>query len=315
MRLPPVIPNHKTFNQIGGHIDLIQGGQSLPSLGPSQLIINSPVSIKPEDACSHNRQGADNSLTCYTNPELKKIAKSSGIKTANKSEQKLVKEITTVKEKECGQDQACWAKNDPELLKAAFKPVVPDGRFTWLNTTNIQHVMEQFEKKHSDFKYLGTVAIDFKDYHTKFKNLDLGQYYSKNYKKLGIVFNTDKHYQRGQHWISMFVDLDKEQINYFDSYGQQRPTPPEISELAAKLSQQGRKHGLNLKYSQNKSVFQKKNSECGVYCLYFLKKSLDGVSFDKFTDQPISDDEVNKYRVHKGWASFFRPKNVPVGSA
>ena len=33
--------------------------------------------------------------------------------------------------------------------------------------------MEQFEKQHQDFKYLGTVAIDFKDYHPVFKNLNL----------------------------------------------------------------------------------------------------------------------------------------------
>ena len=97
----------------------------------------------------------------------------------------------------------------------------------------------------------------------------------------------------------MFVDLDKEQINYFDSYGQQRPTPPEISELAAKLSQQGRKHGLNLKYSQNKSVFQKKNSECGVYCLYFLKKSLFLINL-RSTDRLII------------MQNFIWPKNVPV---
>ena len=293
---------------------IITGGQALPSLGPGQIVTESPILIKPQDACSHNRQNNDNSLTCYTNKELKKIAKSSGINYTNKSERKLVEEITNAKENECGHNQACWAKNDPELLKVAFKPVVPDGKFTWLNTTNIQHVMEQFEKKHSDFKYLATVAIDFKEYHPIFQNFNLSKYYLNNLKKLGIVFNTDKHYQRGQHWISMFIDLNKEEINFFDSYGNQRLVPSQVDDLADELKMQGKAHGLNLKYSQNKSVFQKKNSECGVFCLYFLKRSLEGVSFQDFTKNPISDDEVNKYRVHKGWASFFRPKNVPVGS-
>lgn len=293
-------------------LENMHGGETMPSLGPSQIAPNSPVKFKPGDACSHNRQNADNTLTCYTNPELKKIAKSAGI-NPNIGEKALVKKITEVKKTECGKDQACWAKSNPELVQVAFKPVVPDGKFTWLNTTNIQHVMEQFEKKHNDFKYLGTVAINFKDYHPVFKNLNLSKYYSKNLKKLGIVFNTDKNYQRGQHWISMFVDLDKEQINFFDSYGNERPVPTEIDELAATLTKQGKTHGLNLKYSQNKSVFQRKNSECGVYCLYFLKTSLDGVSFDDFTKRIVSDDEVNQYRVHKGWASFFRPKKVPVG--
>jgi hypothetical protein len=40
---------------------------------------------------------------------------------------------------------------------------------------------------------------------------------------------------------------------------------------------------------------------------------LDGVPFEKFTKNPISDDKVQKYRVQKGWESFFRPEEVPSG--
>ena len=109
------------------------------------------------------------------------------------------------------------------------------------------------------------------------------------------------------------MDLNKKEINFFDSYGSSRRVPPEIDCFAERLIKSGKKCGLELKYSQNKSQFQKKNSECGVYCLYFLMRCLDGVDFQEFTNNPVSDDEINKFRIHKGWLSLFRPDRVPVG--
>ena len=44
-----------------------------------------------------------------------------------------------------------------------------------------------------------------------------------NKKKIGIVFNLDKHDQEGSHWICMYVDLYTDDIYYFDSYGQKPP--------------------------------------------------------------------------------------------
>jgi peptide methionine sulfoxide reductase MsrB len=303
--IPPIVPNNGLFTQAGGN--------NIPLLGHVVSDKEDPVEECPECACSHERQGLDNKLTCYTNDELKKLAKKKGINTADMDEEKTVKTLQKVNEPKCGNDQTCWAGDDEELVQKAFKPVVPDGKFTWLNTTNIQHVMEQFENKYPDFKYLGTVAIDFEDYHDDFKNFEMSKYLNLKKKRFGAVFNTDKHYQSGQHWIAFFVDADKGEINFFDSYGKARPVPPEVDHFAERLVEQGKNHGIDFKYSQNKTVMQKKNSECGVYSMYFLKKRLDGVPFEKFTKNPISDDKVQKYRVQKGWESFFRPEEVPSG--
>ena len=35
--------------------------------------------------------------------------------------------------------------------------------------------------------------------------------------QIGIVFNLDKHDQEGSHWVSMFIDLKRDGIYYFDS--------------------------------------------------------------------------------------------------
>ena len=50
--------------------------------------------------------------------------------------------------------------------------------------------------------------------------------------KLGFIFNTDKHYQSGSHWIAMFVDLKSKQIFYFDSNGNAMPI--QIKQLISK---------------------------------------------------------------------------------
>ena len=43
---------------------------------------------------------------------------------------------------------------------------------------------------------------------------------------------------------------------------------------------------------------QKKDSECGVYCLYFITQRLKGKSFNQLIDKNLSDEKMNKYREH-----------------
>ena len=53
--------------------------------------------------------------------------------------------------------------NKEEIEKYTFRPIAPEGKFEWLNTLNIDDVMKQYEKKYSDFEFLGTVPMDFDD--------------------------------------------------------------------------------------------------------------------------------------------------------
>ena len=329
MRLPPLAPNTIYFEPAipglygGGelflHNHVQNGGSSAlpPPMSGSVVEDDFSGGDCAECGCAHDRQGLDNSITCYTKPELDKIAKKSGIKEPEKKvEIVLAKEIKAKKQGECGNDQACWAGNDNSLEKA-FKPIAPKGKYTWLNTTNIKDVAEQWEKSHPDFEYLGTVPIDFEEVDSTFRNFDIRKQLKKGKTKFGAVFNTDYSTGRGKHWIAMFGDLDKKEINYFDSYANnsRRPPPTQITAFASKLKEQGKKlNGFeHLTYNQNETVFQRANSECGVFSLYFLKKSLDGVPFKDFQKQPIHDEEVNQYRKNKGLVAFFRDEAVPVG--
>ena len=113
--------------------------------------------------------------------------------------------------------------------------------------------------------------------------------------QVGIVFNLDKHDQDGSHWVGMFIDLKKNGIYYFDSYGE--PEPKEVKELANRLLTQGKKIGKNnMVYKVNNIRHQYKNSECGIYCINFIVEMLKGSEFNEFINHTIDDTNMNKKR-------------------
>ena len=46
----------------------------------------------------------------------------------------------------------------------------------------------------------------------------------------------------------------------------------------------------------NRNRFQYKNSECGVYSIYFITQLLEGNTFQNLISTKISDDVINKER-------------------
>lgn len=203
--------------------------------------------------------------------------------------------------------QKCWSEQAfisqmkatmrDELDKYTFRPDGPEGKFEWLNTLNIDDVMEQTEKQYKDFKFLGTVPIDFDKFeHFGIKNLNYNDLVKSGKVKLGAVFNLDEHDQPGSHWVAMYADLSKGQIYFFDSYG----TRPEkrirtLMRRIAKFCQDVLKL-RHIVVDYNKVRHQYKNSECGVYSLNFIKRLLRGDTFKTVCDSKIPDDQINKCR-------------------
>lgn len=246
------------------------------------------------------------------------------------SKRHLVAELTDRLSDVCN-DQICWLKqdfikeiNDQEAEAHTFRPEGPQGRFTWLNTTNINEIMEQYEKKYSNFKFYGAVPIDFDEISGYgIRNMDFDKLLRSGTSRIGFVFNFDEHWQSGSHWVAMFADLEKGQVYYFDSYGT-RPKK-RIRNLVNRISKwyydrnvEGVKQSADtdsmteasfmnpskpnyiekkvktIKFNQSRHQF--KNSECGVYSVNFILRLLKGETFDYICDNITSDDEVNKCR-------------------
>ena len=249
----------------------------------------------------------------------------------------LVAELTNRLADVCD-DQICWLKQDfvkelgdMDAQEKTFRPEGPQGRFTWLNTTNINEIMTQYEQKYTDYKFYGAIPIDFDEISSYgIRNLDFDELIKSGTKRIGFVFNFDEHWQNGSHWVAMFADLVKGQVYYFDSYGT-RPKK-RIRNLVNRIAKwfhdrhiEGVKQDADtdsmteasfmnpskpnyiekkiktIKFNTNRHQF--KNSECGVYSINFILRLLKGETFEYICDNITSDDEVNKCRE-----SYFRFK-------
>ncbi len=202
--------------------------------------------------------------------------------------------------------QVCWTEQtfinkmnqaaQEELQNETFRPSGPEGRFEWLNTVNIDEVMEQYKNKYNDFEYLGTVPMDFDSINVGIKDLNFSDLYNNGKKRLGIVYNLDNHNQPGSHWVAGYFDLEKGCVYYFDSYGI-RPEP-RVRKLMRRIYrwiQENR--GIKTPIADyNKVRHQRENSECGVYSINFILRMLKGKTFEEICNRPIHDRKINKCR-------------------
>jgi len=203
--------------------------------------------------------------------------------------------------------QKCWTEqkfinkmqqfHKDELKKYTFRPKGPEGRFEWLNTLHINDIMGQYEKKYQDFKYLGTVPIDFDDFDEfGIKNLNYLDLVKSGKTKLGVVYNLDKHNQSGSHWVSTYADLKKGELYFFDSYAV-RP-PPEVRKYMRRLTNfviddMGIEDPI---VNYNHKRHQYENSECGVYSINFILRLLRGDTFEQICGSRKHDRKINKCR-------------------
>ena len=99
----------------------------------------------------------------------------------------------------------------------------------------------------------------------------------------------------GSHWISMFIDINKKFILFFDSTGDDMPN--EIKKLINKIRKQGNAIGIKFKIYINKKEHQKKNTECGMYSLHTIIALLDGHhNVEFFLNTSIPDNNMEKLR-------------------
>jgi len=200
-------------------------------------------------------------------------------------------------------------KSDQKEYQQYFRPT-PDWEKsdTWLATDEIEDVMEQYEDAFSTFEFIGPVPIDFaeksplKSWGTciidEMCKLDLHKMKKAGTEKIGICFNFDPHTKPGSHWVSAMIDLRENIIYYYDSYG--KGPPPEINTFFEKCKQQGIK-----KITFNDIRHQRKMSECGMYCIYFLVSMLLGKSFKEICLDELTDDRMLLLRK-----IFFSTDNV-----
>jgi len=156
-----------------------------------------------------------------------------------------------------------------------------------LKTSQITSVVSRFSRQYPArrFTFLGTVPLDFQRVFPRVANPALapdGTY--------GVIFNTDPSTEAGTHWIAAFIDMPAKVACFFDSLGKKPPAPIEawIRAICSKF-------GLTRVY--NKSKHQLGNTECGVYCIYFIEQKLAGSSCDAINKSKIHDLDMSALRT------------------
>ena len=237
----------------------------------------------------------------------------------------LLQELTERLYPVCGNDEVCWIDisfikklRDFDISKNTFLPEMENGLFTWLNTTNIDEVMEQYMTIHPEFEFLGGLPVDFDNLpFTGVPTLNFDNLYDKGKTKIGMIINTDPRDRPGQHWTALYADLEKSQIYFFDSYGVQpddrirgfinrtatwcntKHNHGKVQEEKCKMMT---KNGGSCKYERimnidfNRNRHQYKDSECGVYSLFFILKMLEGNKFEDIVSDKIPDQQMTDLR-------------------
>ena len=165
------------------------------------------------------------------------------------------------------------------------RPVAPKewtvNREEWLSSDDIDALEKNYMNLFPDYYYVATVPIDFdlqdetrKCVVSALCSMKLPELYKQGKHRIGIVINTDPHDGPGQHWVAVFCDIRPDlaypRVTYFDSYAAQ--PEKEVKTLMKRWKQQWDATGVHsspMKLTFNKTRHQYKDSECGMYCLYF----------------------------------------------
>ena len=269
--------------------------------------------------CSPKPKGEINDFSCYTNKSLYKLrdlwnARHPDVKITSNSPKEIHRFITEKLSGICNKE-SCWLKQKSEFgtlqndMADSFAPESPaewkKNPNEWLSSIDIMNVMKQYEKAYKCFDFIGPTPIDFdtrKLYGEcvwdELCNFSLEDQIKHGKTKIGIIFNTDPHNKPGQHWISMFINIKKKKIFFFDSTGD-KPAP-QIMVLVNRIKEQGLnlKKKIIFKFDSNEGIeHQYGNTECGIYSLYFIVHMLQDKMTDHYLKTHILKDEyMNKFR-------------------
>lgn len=178
-------------------------------------------------------------------------------------------------------------------------------RNEWLSSEDIDAVERNYVELFPDYEYLGALPIDFdlrsdtgKCLVSTLCSLKIKDLHAKGKHRIGIVLNTDPHDGPGQHWVAVFCDIRPElefpRMTYFDSYAY---TPEkEIQKLMTRWKEQwdaGAIHAKPMELTYNEIRHQYRDSECGMYCIYFHYACLLEIPMK----DRIPDDVMNGFRT------------------
>lgn len=270
--------------------------------------------------CAPGRERSGHEDSCFTADELETLRIAWNEQHPNDQIQKGkygdVWNALYERNKDKCSDESCWGrlpftKASPDALsslKRAHRPLAPviwkDNPTEWLTSDDIEDAMKQYEREYPHFVFLGASPIDFDArpqgaskpcVWDQLCSLDIAQKSKQGKTDLAVIFNADTHDKEGSHWMTMYIDLNKGYILYFDSTGD--PMPREVKKLTKRLTEQAKDMGIPMRVLVSRARHQRRDTECGIYGLYAVSQLLQGKRTpESLCRGRISDDTMQRFR-------------------
>ena len=223
-----------------------------------------------------------------------------------------VKLQTTCRSEKCWITKLLNSKRQASLIPRLFVPVANKkwckNPREWLDSTDIARVMHQYEDANSCFDFYGPAPVDFATMGTPSRpsfpeiiTFDPWRAVKDGQSCTGMIFNTDPHNEPGEHWISMFVDCrdpSHPYVAFSDSTGD--PPPKEVKTTIDRIKGEynsGAGTSKKMIYKRNMIPHQRKDTECGIYCLHMIISLLQqDYSLDEYFQERKPDKLMEKLR-------------------
>jgi hypothetical protein len=258
------------------------------------------ISIGGQDEPEASECALDVSGPVCSNPAALKVISSVLSEVEPESEPALIisvaKDATGCKSEECvlttlaESVPPAEAKILADAIEADFRVSGPETSLKWLTNENIDGVLAQLTRKHPTLKHLGFHMIDFNKHEKPLETLDMMRdVVNAGFDQFCVVINTDKYGGAGIHWFCLFCDFrgagtpaSPWTIEYFNSSGSRAPTS--VAEWRIKTRYNLEAAGKTAKIIDAAPIQHQRDtdSECGVYCLYYIYKRIHKESLATF---------------------------------
>ncbi len=132
---------------------------------------------------------------------------------------------------------------------------------------------------------------------------EVGEIPVGNRKNIGFVVNLSPSYQKGSHWVAVYISIDDDMsVEYYDSFANDPPKRllKELKKLIDKMNPE-----VYLKFKINKIIQQRANGgNCGWWSIYHLLNRFNGIPFKdctRYSDVIQSERKIEKFKHRFGY--------------
>jgi len=195
--------------------------------------------------------------------------------------------------------EAAGGRKSVEILSRYYKVEGPTD-VTLLSNVHIDLTIRQWLKRFPKLFHYNFNMRDYKKTGDTLATIGIDQVRANGFETAACVINNDYSYNRGKHWMALFVDMRTTPytVEFFNSSGNSpdREFNEWMVESVDRLRKSGHQVADPIIVSRIKHQYSR--TECGVYALWYIWGRLNGRTWVSFSQTPIPDTDMFRFRQH-----------------